>query len=55
MKVLVGVLLVVFVGWWMVQSPDQLAEFTRDGAAWAWDMTETIFGGLSDFLGALFE
>ena len=55
MKPLVLVLLVLFVGFWMVQAPGELADFAGDGVAWAWSMTETVFSGLIDFLGALFK
>ncbi len=55
MKPLVIVLLVLFVGFWMVQAPDQLADFAGDGATWVWSMAETVFSGLIDFLGALFR
>ena len=48
-------LAVVFVGYWMVQSPDTLATFTRDGATFVWDMAETVFGSVIDFLGNLFK
>ena len=55
MKVLAIGLVVVFVGFWMVQSPDTLASFTRDGATWIWDTTQTVFQSLIDFLGNLFK
>jgi len=48
-------LVVVFVGYWMVQSPDTLATFTRDGATWIWDTTQTVFGSLISFLGNVFK
>lgn len=46
---------VLFVGFWMVQSPDSLAQFAGDGAAWTWTMTETVFSSVIDFLGAVFD
>ena len=55
MKPWVVVLLVLFVGFWMVQAPDQFADFAGGGGAWLWSMTETVFTGLIDFLGALFD
>jgi hypothetical protein len=55
MKPLVIVILVVFLGFWMVQSPSQLASFAQDAAAWTWDMTTVIFSGVIDFLSALFD
>jgi hypothetical protein len=53
-KVVIGVV-VLFVGFWMVQSPDSLAEFTRDGATVAWDGTSAFFRSLIDFLGSVFD
>lgn len=55
MKTLVIVVLVLFVGFWMVQAPDSLAGFASDGATWVWTMTEMVFGSVIDFLGALFD
>jgi hypothetical protein len=55
MKTLVIVILVVFLGFWMVQSPNQLATFASDAAAWTWDMTTMVFTGVIDFLNALFD
>jgi hypothetical protein len=54
-KVVVIGVLVVFVGFWMVQSPDSLADFTREGVTWIWDTTQTIFESLIDFLGNVFK
>jgi hypothetical protein len=54
MKFLVIGVVVLFVGFWLVQDPSGLAGFTRDGAAWAWDLTETVFGAVIDFAGELF-
>ena len=52
--VVVGVVL-LFVGYWMVQSPAELADVTQDVATWAWDGTQTVMTSVIDFLGALFE
>lgn len=54
MKFLVIGAVVLFVGFWMVQDPGGLAAVTQDGAAWTWDMTETVFGALISFAGQLF-
>jgi hypothetical protein len=54
MKVVLA-LVVLFVGFWMVQAPASLAEFAQQGGAWLWDMTEQVFAGLIDFLNALFD
>lgn len=54
MKFLVIGVVVLFVGFWMVQDPGGLASITKDGASWGWDMTETVFGAVIDFAGQLF-
>ena len=55
MKLLVVGVVVLFVGFWMVQSPDSLAGFTRDTATWAWDITSQFFESLIDFLSTVFD
>lgn len=55
MKLLVIGVLVLFVGFWMVQSPDSLATFTSDSASWLWGLTQDVFGSVIDFLNALFD
>jgi hypothetical protein len=55
MKVVVAALVVLFVGYWMIQSPQQLADVTRDSATWLWDGTQTVMSSVIDFVGALFE
>ncbi len=55
MKAVVLGALVLFVGFWMVQAPDSLAEFAQSGSAWLWDMTTTVFSAIIDFLSALFD
>jgi hypothetical protein len=54
-KVVVGVVVALFVGTWMVQSPDTLATVTRAGVAALWDATTTLFEALRHFLTALFS
>lgn len=53
MKTVVFGVLVLFIGFWMVQAPDSLATFTRDGAGWLWEATSMVFGATIDFLGSL--
>ncbi len=48
-------LVVLFLGFWMVQAPGSLAEFASDAGAWLWDMTTLVFRGVIDFLNALFD
>ncbi|HET6561285.1 MAG TPA: hypothetical protein VFG72_05370 [Marmoricola sp.] len=55
MKLVVVGILVLFVGFWMVQAPDSLADFAADSGAWLWDVTTMVFGAIIDFLNALFE
>lgn len=43
----------VFLGYWLVKSPESLASVTQSGASWAWGMAQTVFGSLIDFLGRL--
>lgn len=55
MKLLVIGGLVLFVGFWMVEAPTSLANFSQDGATWAWEMTTTVFDSVISFLSALFD
>lgn len=50
--IIVGVL-VLFVVFWMVQSPDSLADFTKESGAWVWDTTSMFFEAVIGFLGDL--
>jgi hypothetical protein len=47
------VVLVVFLGYWLVQSPNSFAEFTQDGAGWVWDTTRSLFESVIDVLDSL--
>jgi hypothetical protein len=53
MKFLVIGVVVLFVGFWMVQDPGGLATLTKDGAGWLWGVTQTVFGAVIDFTGQL--
>jgi hypothetical protein len=55
MKLVVVGILVLFVGFWMVQAPDSLATFASDSGGWLWEMTTMVFGAIIDFLNALFD
>ena len=55
MKLVVVGILVLFVGFWMVQAPNSLADFAAEGGGWLWDMTTMLFGSIIDFLNALFD
>jgi hypothetical protein len=54
--VLKKVLLVVLVGflvYWLVQAPNSFATFAQDTAAWAWDLTQSLFQSVIDVLDSL--
>jgi hypothetical protein len=55
MKLVVVGVLVLFIGFWMVQSPGSLANFAEEAGVWLWDMTAMVFGAIIDFLSALFD
>lgn len=55
MKVVVGVLVALFLGAWMVQSPGSLANVTQGAASALWDATNAVFDALRQFLTALFS
>lgn len=52
-KKLVGVVLVVFVGFWMFTDPDGLAETAKSAGSSGWDLTTEAFGGVIDFVGEM--
>lgn len=54
MKPLILGVLVLFVGFWMVQAPDSLADFTKESASWTWDTTSMVFASVLEFLDSLF-
>ena len=51
-KLVVGLLL-LFLGFWLVQAPNSLATTLEDGGSWAWQVTTRVFTSVIDFLGAL--
>ena len=53
MKFLVIGVVALFLGYWIVQDPASLANLTQDGLSWTWDMAQTVFGGLIDFVNQL--
>ena len=50
MKPLILGVAVLFVGFWMVQAPDSLADFTKESASWTWDTTSMVFESVLEFL-----
>ena len=55
MKVLLIGVLLLFVGFWLVQAPASMAAFAHDSAVWIWDMITMLFNSIIDFLSALFR
>jgi hypothetical protein len=55
MKPLVIGVVVLFIGFWMVQDPDTLAAFVKDAGIWLWDMTTMVFEAVMDFASSLFS
>ncbi len=51
-KVLV-VLLVLFLGYWLVQAPNSFATFAQDAAGWVWGAARTVFESVIDVLDSL--
>jgi hypothetical protein len=53
LKKVLLVVLVVFLGYWLVQAPNSFANVMQDGAAWVWDVTSTLFASIIDVLSSL--
>ena len=52
-KKLIAVVVVVFLGFWMLQDPNGLAETAKSAGDGGWNVTEKLFTGVIDFVGAL--
>ncbi|WP_181407663.1 hypothetical protein [Nocardioides sambongensis] len=52
-KKLIGVVVVVFLGFWMFTDPDGLAETAKSAGAGAWALTTQLFSGVIDFVGEM--
>lgn len=52
-KKLIGVVVIVFLGFWMFTDPDGLAATSKTLAAEGWSLTTQLFSGIIDFVGAL--
>lgn len=52
-KKLILVVVVVFLGFWMIQDPSGLADTAKSAGDQGWGATEKVFSGLIDFVGAL--
>lgn len=46
--------ILVFLGYWMLQDPTRLASVTKSVGALGWDMMRNLFDGLIAFVNALF-
>ncbi len=52
-KKIILVVIVVFLGFWMLTDPNGLADSAQSGGGNLWDVTEDLFSGTIDFFGAL--
>ena len=52
-KKILLVLLVLFVGYWLVQAPNSFASFVQDGAGWLWRIARSLFESVIDVLDSL--
>ena len=52
-KKLIAVVAVVFLGFWMLTDPTGLATTAKVAGGEGWALTEQLFSGIIDFLGAL--
>lgn len=52
-KKLLAVVVVVFLGFWMLTDPAGLADTARSAGGEGWTLTEQLFTGVIDFVGAL--
>ena len=51
-KVLLVVLL-LFLGYWLVQAPNSFANFAEDTGSWIWRMARSLFQSVIDVLDSL--
>ena len=54
MKVIVGVLGVLFLGWALLQDPAGAADLSKTIGSATWHLTTDVFSGLLSFLKSLF-
>ncbi len=52
-KKLIAVVVVVFLGFWMLSDPAGLADTAKSASGEGWSVTEKVFTGVIDFVGAL--
>ena len=46
----VGLLVILFLGFWLVQDPNGLANSVQNAGNAIWDVLSTLFGSLREFL-----
>ena len=51
----IGLVVVVFVGWFLFTDPGGLAEHSKQIGTWVWDMLVQLFQALTRFLTAIFS
>jgi hypothetical protein len=44
-----GVLVLLFIGFWLVQDPNGLANSAQEAASTVWDVLSTLFNSLREF------
>ncbi|UUW89243.1 MULTISPECIES: hypothetical protein [Pimelobacter] len=52
-KKLIGVVVIVFLGFWMFTDPSGLATTSKEAAGGGWDLATQAFKGVIDFVGAM--
>lgn len=52
-KKIMLVVVVVFLGFWLLRDPNGLADMAQSAGGNGWDLTEDLFTGVIDFFGAL--
>jgi len=52
LKKVLPLLLIVFIGYYMVNDPNGLAQNAKDGGAALWDGLTNLFGAVIDFINA---
>ncbi|HWM72423.1 MAG TPA: hypothetical protein VNQ53_01720 [Nocardioides sp.] len=52
-KKVILVVVVLFLGFWLLRDPNGLADAAQSGGGNLWDLTEDLFSGAIDFFSAL--
>ena len=53
LKKVVGLLLLVFLGFYMFTDPSGLASLAKEGGSALWDLTQQLFGAIIRFIDAM--